>query len=369
MIASFLDFIKKSDKKIISVGLILCFIAAVFSGIRFNIGVDDFAYKELFNEVPNLFDWIIGGSDIHKRSTEIGFLTYLSTLKTILNNEDFFIFVTAFILVFIHFFAFYKYSPFPLISLCFYFSHEFFMKDWTTLRAGLSSGITLILVIHYVLQSKVIKNYLSIGFAFLFHTQSIAAVPIYYLNKLKLTKKKLLITLSVIILVSAAVNLKDLLLNFMVLLKVINSRSVEYLFNDFFGKELKFTDITLLKAIIMLIFYIAFSKDYLEKDPVFKVCIIYFFLGVSYLLLFRTVAIFGTRLYGQLYSVEPILAAYMVYIHRHSFKKVLIYGYLILFLLATSVYDIYLSELNKTNNFLQYYQTIFNKDEKYKPRN
>lgn len=369
IVTSLLDFLKKNDRKIVSIGLIMCFLAAIFSGIRYNIGVDDTAYKELYREVPNLKDWLVGGDSMEIRGTEFGFLVYLSTLKTIINNEDFFILATSFLLVFIHFFAFYKYSPYPLIALCFYFCHEFFMKDWTTLRAGISSGITLLFLIQFIVNREVIKNYLCIGFAFLFHTQSIAAVPIYYLFKLKLTKTKLLFLFLIIILLSIFVNSREVLLNYLVLLKVVNARSVEYLFNDLFGKTLNFTDITLLKGIFMLVFYITFSKDYLEKDPIFKACLIYYFLAVSYLLIFRTVAIFGARMYGQLYSVEPILASYIIYIHRHSFKKILLYSFTMSFLFLTAIYDIYISPLNKENNFLQYYQTIFNKDEKPSKKN
>jgi len=148
----------------------------LFSGFRDMIGgFDVYIYGEVFEGTK---EFLMGYIPF-----EIGFRFYFLFLTIFSTDRHFMFFVTAAIIMSLHFFAVKKSSPIVYFSIFILFC-KFFLMSFVYLRQGIAMGIFW-LSIPYILNRKFLKFTAFAALAFLFHKSSIIFFPIYFISTIK----------------------------------------------------------------------------------------------------------------------------------------------------------------------------------------
>ncbi|EPV3226975.1 TPA: O75 family O-antigen polymerase, partial [Escherichia coli] len=141
----------------------LVVLMVLISGLRMNDS-DYIEYRKMYNEVPILCDFSLASiRDIHG---EVGYLFLSSIFKTLCLPFQLFLFFIAFLSLLLTYFSFRKISLIPILSLVFYLSHAFIVRDLIQIRAGLAVSISLYSIIKFKGNKSIITGVL---FASLIH--------------------------------------------------------------------------------------------------------------------------------------------------------------------------------------------------------
>lgn len=169
----------------------------IFCVIRsFNVGIDIPGYISMYNETAK-YAW----NNWNFVYFENGYITLMKICNILgLSDRGFFYVVYAIILLPIYLFI-KKYSVNPFISLILYISFIFFTFDLTGLRQAIAMPICLValMVILSKCKYRLIWFIALVYLAMSFHTSSIVFLPAYFIIKLKVSKKTLLLAAAAII--------------------------------------------------------------------------------------------------------------------------------------------------------------------------
>jgi len=169
-------FFQKNERKV-SVGFYIFLVTLIcFSGFRDMIGgYDVYIYAQVFEAPKEIISLYKG--------FEIGFRLYYLFLRLISTDRYFMFFVTATIMMSLHFFAIKKHSPIIYFSIFILFC-KFFLMSFVYLRQGIAMGI-----IWFSLPYIINRNYWKFAalaiLAFFFHKSSIIFLPMYFLATLQ----------------------------------------------------------------------------------------------------------------------------------------------------------------------------------------
>lgn len=182
----------KDYKQIIS--NILCvlaiLIATLVAGLRYGVGTDFFNYQDRFNhyiEYPN----------INIKRSNVGFGILIKAILLVTQNSQVLFIVTAFIIntLIILFIRkntkLYDVGFYLFICLYFYCSSLNIMRQWISIAIFLYA-------LKYAYDNKFIKYIIATLIATSFHITSLIMIPLYFLFRIKLNKKNMIILLSVI---------------------------------------------------------------------------------------------------------------------------------------------------------------------------
>jgi hypothetical protein len=184
----------KGTKKIIFIFFIFSiFVLFILSGFRsINVGYDTQGHLMLFQRVAN---GILSFSDYK----EPGY-TLLSLIVSFFGNFNLFLVVYASISLFILYYSIKYFSINPYISLYIYYAFYFLGNNMAKLRASMAILLlTIALIYLYKNQKKYFVIFVLI--AMTFHNASIFFFVLLFLNKIKLSKRRMyfLIIVAVII--------------------------------------------------------------------------------------------------------------------------------------------------------------------------
>lgn len=180
----------------------LCVVSllAIIAGLR-NVGGTDFSiYRAIYNSTPRLKDFFKYYSDLdsHFRTfgVERGYIFLNSFFKTLRFSYYGYIFIQASFIVFTTYFALRKYTgEFMLVVMVFLYKFYFY-NVFISLRQPITIAIFFIML--KFMEEKKIVPYMLLGLlAFYFHTAAIVLFPLYFLNRVKLTRN-LVLTLNAI---------------------------------------------------------------------------------------------------------------------------------------------------------------------------
>ncbi|MBN9313898.1 MAG: hypothetical protein BGO40_06780 [Chryseobacterium sp. 39-10] len=327
LVVLFIAFFFSKFKKVACI--ILVMILSLFAGTRLNIDRDYIMYFYDFKNSAN--NWELNKSYEFSMYLipEIGKLFFLRTNDII--NFSFLSF--AFLGVYTKIVSIAKYSTNFFLSVFIYITYLFFMQEMTTIRAGVASGIFLMLI-HYLVEKKYTKFYLWILTSLLFHYSAILFIVVALLIQLNIKIKYFYFALAC---------------SFLIIIFNINVLQVLFLDKIFpqvniyiqmmeWVKEEKL-NIFNFKILFSLFFFVLFALFYnrLKSDPWFDVL---FKIHVISLILFfalgNTVMVFSARSFDLISVIQILLLPMIIRIFPTNLKFL---GWLlIIFLCAVQVY-------------------------------
>ena len=182
------------DQRIIC--LVVIGVLAVIAGLR-NVGGTDFnIYRSIYNNAPTLGDFIRDFEDLDDRYRTFGveraYLFANSFFKTLHFSYYGYIFVQALFIVFTTYFALRKYTREFMIVVMVFLYKFYFYNVFISLRQPIT--IVIFFIMLKFMENRKIVWYMLLGLlAFSFHTAAIVLFPLYFLNRLKLSRRLIII--------------------------------------------------------------------------------------------------------------------------------------------------------------------------------
>lgn len=195
---------------------IVCLVAiallALVAAMR-NVGGTDFnIYRIIYNNAPSLGNFFkyYDVLDDHYRTfgVERAYLLGNSFFKTLHFSYYGYIFVQAIFIIFTTYFALRKYTrEFMLVVMVFLYKFYFY-NTFISLRQPITIAIFFIML-RFMERRKILPYMLLALVSFYFHTAAIVLFPLYFLNRVKVTRK-LIIVLNIIFLPTLVLSAMDL---------------------------------------------------------------------------------------------------------------------------------------------------------------
>ena len=182
------------DQRLIYIAAIA--VLAVVAGMR-NVGGTDFnIYRSIYNSVPKLGNFFKHYSVLDDYYNTYGvermYLFANSLFKTLHFSYYGYIFVQAVVIVFTTYFTLGKYtSEFMMVVLVFLYKFYFY-NVFISLRQPITIAIFFIML-RFMENRKIVPYILLGAVAFTFHTAAIILFPLYFLNRIKVTRRFVLI--------------------------------------------------------------------------------------------------------------------------------------------------------------------------------
>lgn len=314
----------KNKKNATIVSILLIIILTLFAGTR-EAGIDND-----YNEYVRLFESsVVQG---HQVSYELIFYILPNILANL--TYDHYIEITFII------FAFFgvstkirmlnKYSVNFFLSILIYICVFYLGSEFTTIRAGVASGIFL-LMLNDIIKNNKSSYFIKLGVALIFHYSSLLFIPIWFILKSKLSLKYYYLGLSIAFIfmfinfdILSIINIDE----YIPKMKVYTSTEDEISLNPFNFKML----LSLLYLVIFSYFYKKGNKDEMFV-LLLKIHIIS--LIVFYLLAQSSIA-FSLRSFELLSIVQILLIPYLV---KFLPLKLKLFGYFLV--IITSLINFY----------------------------
>ncbi len=300
-------------------------------GFRYEVGVDWAGYKEGFEYIkarPHLH--------FYDQYMEIGFF-YVNKIVASFNLSYVWLF---FIMAFISWFFFFKAVPKFLLPLFifFLFTDEHFFWGMNGVRQFAAMSIWLV-SIKYILDRKLLKYFLLLLLASLFHRSVLLLLPFYFIPYFKLNKKYLWICLFLGSLVigssNAFVNLIENLILWLGQKIEIIGLYVRYIDSNklAINEETQLGFGFLFKILVNLLI-ILLSGKVIKKYPKTTIYFVLFFLGTILFNLSYNIQLLG-RINNYFLIIRPIILAILVWYFwkNPKYRTVLVVFCMLYFLL------------------------------------
>lgn len=321
-------FIYLSEKERTAIGRFLCttiaflivFLPAAF---RYEIGIDYYSYSDIYNDI---------GKNIYTGHVEpLYYYLNLFLYKLNLPVEALFI-IVAFL---IYFFAFLSYPSQYKAAFHFMYLAIFYFNSFTFMRGNISIAIGLFAIMSYITQRNLLKFYLYLCIAALFHKAIILIGFIPLVNntaiKKTLTKNNFLIIICLISL---------FFFKGQAIEKIIDSGIANlfgyqsYLTHSYFSQEVEFNSgLGILAKLILLfipLFFVKKVEKYTPNSTPLIITIIACFIALTLSLALR---IFNRI--EEIYAIAYIFALYLIFsTPTIPFKRSIIFIFLLFWFLT-----------------------------------
>ena len=246
MIITFQGIFKRESaaKKIflIVTGLTLFLISA----FRYETTGDFHANYIGFLKVSNLsFKQLVLNND------EFGHMFLRKIISLFTDNPQWYFVVTGFFIVFSFYIYIYRFSPNVYLSVLLFITIGGFFTSHNITRQYISIAICL-WGIPYLISRKTIKYFICIIIAITFHTSAFVMIPVYFLSKIPITKKIVLIYLVIFVIMAYS-------------FRGIYSYLNQYVYSDYYvGESYGTTEANILNIIlpsILLVFLFYFIRS------------------------------------------------------------------------------------------------------------
>ena len=177
------DFARKKQR-IIAL-LLTGFIMTLFVGFRGETGADSTNYITFFKDsTDTIWSW----KNLEKGYSEYGFYYLSVLLKSIWNNVDFYFLSISFLTITFLAKSLRRYSLYPLLGFCVYYSRFLISRDMNQIRQALAVVI-LIYGLHYLIihRKRIFIFYLFVSA--MIHYSSLAILPFVWLYNRKISLK------------------------------------------------------------------------------------------------------------------------------------------------------------------------------------
>lgn len=167
-----------SKGNILFVGL--CIYLILFSGFRFFVGTDYWAYYDSYNG-------LVAGS-FYNWHYEWGFWTLTKLIAFFNVNYVWYFSIIASIIVILIANVIRKRSPYPIFSITLFVLFYFLYSSYNTPRQFIAIAI-IVSSSTFILDNKFWKYAICVGIATLFHTSAIIFIGLYFIGKIKINSK------------------------------------------------------------------------------------------------------------------------------------------------------------------------------------
>ena len=200
---------------------------------------------------------------------EVGYILLNIVIGGISGNSYVFLFIVAAISLIPIGYIVYKYSKKPFLSFIIYLAFDFYSFLFSGLRQGIAFGITFFSY-KYIRERKPIKFIICIVIASLFHKSAIIFLPAYWLAKIKMSKKSIIIFVATFIITFL---FRSQIMGIFIKLfsedySIVKTNSFTYLFC----------------AIITLVFGIVFYKQMIKNNKYSSQYFIFIMMSVIFLI-------------------------------------------------------------------------------------
>lgn len=338
----FFSLISKKNNLAVIVSL---FIMILFAGLRIHVGYDYDNYAEMFKLVK-LDEEIF---------VEPIFLYLIKFIQFFELNYFFFIFIIAFISILIKFKFLIKYSVFPILSVLIYYARIYLNADFGQIRQGLALGIVLFSY-PYIVSQKFYKYTTLIVLASLIHAAAILFFPVYFFANKKFSKKIIIGSISLSILISF-IDLKNVLFEtFNMILP--GGLAFKLFYYSTTEESLGITFSVILRLLIILYAIIFYWKVLDENQDMRVVFNIYYF-GYLFYLVFNSFPQLGGR--GSVYFQQfELLLLPFLFVYGKNKLINLFFLFFLIFYSFWGVETILNSVSYKTPYYFEPYESIFN---------
>lgn len=175
--------------------IITLIVLCIISGTRYYMGGTDYGiYKNMFEVLPSIFHFNF--STVHDMygtyGAEKGYLFFNSIIKTIGFNFFGFTLIHSIIFYVCMYIGLKRYSKnFNLLIIIFLYK-MFFYDTFISLRQSITIAIFFI-SLRFIEKKKIIPYFLCCILAVTFHNGALILFLVYFINKIKLTKKRVII--------------------------------------------------------------------------------------------------------------------------------------------------------------------------------
>ncbi len=186
----------KSSKSQKTLNLILIAILAIVAGLR-NVGGTDFnVYRKVFEGAPSLSaffeDYDVLDDKYQTYGVERLYLFSNTFLKSLGFSYYGFIFIHSLFIIFVTYFALRKYtSEFTIVIFVFLYKFYFY-NVFISLRQPITIALFFIML-RFMEKHKWKQYFLMCIVCFMFHSAALVLFPVYFLNRLKLSKRLVVI--------------------------------------------------------------------------------------------------------------------------------------------------------------------------------
>lgn len=179
----------KEDKKRKIFLILACIELIVFTSSRADtVGADTFVYVSALDlySCLDLKELVVAGN-FYPNRFEVGYL-WLTKICSFLNfNYSIFLLLIAICIYVPTFRLFYKYSPYPFLSIAIYFGFGLFSYSLGIFRQFIAMSVILSGT-EYIIQKKLLKWTLVISISTLFHTTGIVCYFLYFICNISFNK-------------------------------------------------------------------------------------------------------------------------------------------------------------------------------------
>ena len=320
-----------TDRKIIMT--VLFFILFLFSALRYDTGYD-YSYTYL----PGYYK-IVNGGVTH---FEPLFVLLNKFVFYVFNNVDFLFGLCSFITIGIIVAWVFKESSDYFISIVMLFATRFYLYSFTQVRQYIAIAIFLY-SIKYIINKNFKKYFFNIIIASLFHKTAFLYFPIYFLNRLKIDRKKFLLIFIIAPLFSPLFNRLYIIIG-------------NYFYHNYMASNYGVGNSSIVSTVLALIFSII-TFIYMNKLDNDKYNI---YINLQLLVWVLITNISGInesyRIIGMFMYSSIVLMSECYYLSNK--KQKIVFSIL---LLTISIYSTYLMLIYDGSKMIPY-RTIFNKN-------
>jgi len=195
---SYIDINNNGIKARIKVPYIVISSIFIFlCGIRVAQGADYWPYYKLYMSINKFVKW----SDLFDADVEVSYVLISKILGYFRMPFFALLFIYGLISISLKTYSYYKYSPYPMISLLYFFMPNYFFSDSGHIRQGVSIALCLFSY-QYIEQRKLFKFLFCIFISYYFHKTALIFIPAYWIAKLNLSTFSCLLIILFAIIIS-----------------------------------------------------------------------------------------------------------------------------------------------------------------------
>lgn len=177
----------------------LFLIFVLIAGLRYNLGLDTYAYTSRHETFPTLFQ--LDNFYIKNIDYQLFWILFESTIRTLSSSFYLLQLILAFFVNFIVFKTIKKYSINPFFTILLYYLLFYLNLNMEILRESIS--ICLLLIgIEFINEKKYIKYFLLSLIAFLFHESAMVLFIVPFMLNIKLSKTMYFVVIAILLSIS-----------------------------------------------------------------------------------------------------------------------------------------------------------------------
>ena len=307
--------------------LISFFPFVIIGGLRYEVGADWGPYQKLFDR---LADW----RSVFEAREEILFSGLMFIIKSMFHDFSIFIFVLFLVSFSLKYSIIRRYSPDIFVSLMVYLYTVFLIYDVNGLRQGLAIGIVLHGV-PYILKRKLLPFLALTIMASFFHISALIFVPLYYLARIQISNKILMLSLIPLIVISLQIGSvlqhNSIFQSFLEIERFLHYAT--YLTDAYHNANESFLNIALFQRLFIFLLFMYYYKKIMFSEDIKLLLRNGYFASIIIFIIFSFSSEFSARLGFYYKSLEILIIPMLVSCPIKRSERLMLLGVFIVFCL------------------------------------